>query len=51
MCGRFTQAASPAVIAQRFDVAVPPLFTPPITLPLHGLAGTVAALETMQYLL
>ncbi len=28
MCGRFTQTASPAVIAQRFDVAVPPLFTP-----------------------
>ena len=28
MCGRFTQTASPAVIAQRFDVVVPPLFTP-----------------------
>jgi len=28
MCGRFTQTASPAVIAQQFDVATPPLFTP-----------------------
>jgi len=28
MCGRFTQTASPEVIAQQFDVAVPPLFTP-----------------------
>ena len=28
MCGRFTQMASPAVIAQEFDVAVPSLFTP-----------------------
>ena len=28
MCGRFTQTASPAVIAQQFDVAEPPLFTP-----------------------
>ena len=28
MCGRFTQTASPAVITQQFDVAVPPLFTP-----------------------
>jgi putative SOS response-associated peptidase YedK len=27
MCGRFTQTASPAVIAQQFHVAVPPLFT------------------------
>jgi len=27
MCGRFTQTASPAVIAQEFGVAVPPLFT------------------------
>lgn len=27
MCGRFTQTASPAVIAQQFGVAVPPLFT------------------------
>jgi len=28
MCGRFTQTASPAVIAQEFGVTVPPLFTP-----------------------
>jgi putative SOS response-associated peptidase YedK len=28
MCGRFTQTASPEVIAQQFDVATPPLFTP-----------------------
>lgn len=28
MCGRFTQTASSAVIAQQFDVAEPPLFTP-----------------------
>ncbi|MEK7761953.1 MAG: SOS response-associated peptidase [Nitrospirota bacterium] len=28
MCGRFTQTASPAVIAEEFGVAVPPLFTP-----------------------
>jgi putative SOS response-associated peptidase YedK len=28
MCGRFTQTASPAVIAQEFGVAAPPLFTP-----------------------
>ncbi|CAE6778408.1 SOS response-associated peptidase [Nitrospira defluvii] len=27
MCGRFTQTASPAVIAQQFGVASPPLFT------------------------
>ena len=27
MCGRFTQTASPEVIAQQFDVATPPLFT------------------------
>jgi putative SOS response-associated peptidase YedK len=27
MCGRFTQTASPAVIAQQFSVTVPPLFT------------------------
>lgn len=27
MCGRFTQTASPAVIAQEFGVAAPPLFT------------------------
>ncbi|MEQ1784271.1 MAG: SOS response-associated peptidase, partial [Hyphomonadaceae bacterium] len=27
MCGRFTQTASPAVIAQQFGVAVSPLFT------------------------
>ena len=27
MCGHFFQTASPAVIAQQFDVAVPPLFT------------------------
>ena len=28
MCGRFTQTASPAVIAEQFGAAVPPLFTP-----------------------
>ena len=28
MCGRFTQTASPAVIAQEFGVTVPPLLTP-----------------------
>ena len=28
MCGRFTQTALPAVIAQEFGVATPPLFTP-----------------------
>lgn len=28
MCGRFTQTASPAVIAQEFGVTVSPLFTP-----------------------
>ena len=28
MCGRVTQTASPAVIAQLFDVATPPLFNP-----------------------
>ena len=28
MCGRFTQTASPEVIAEQFDVAVPPLFAP-----------------------
>jgi putative SOS response-associated peptidase YedK len=28
MCGRFTQTATPEVIAQQFDVAEPPLFTP-----------------------
>jgi len=28
MSGRFTQMASPEVIAQQFDVATPPLFTP-----------------------
>ena len=28
MCGCFTQTASPAVIAQQFDIAVPSLFTP-----------------------
>jgi len=28
MSGHFTQTASSAVIAQQFDVAVPPLFTP-----------------------
>ena len=28
MCGRFSQTATPAMIAQQFDVAVPPLFAP-----------------------
>jgi len=28
MCGRFTQTATPEVIAQQFDVAMPPLFKP-----------------------
>ena len=28
MCGRFSQAASPEVIAQQFDITAPPLFTP-----------------------
>jgi putative SOS response-associated peptidase YedK len=28
MCGRFTQTASPAVIAEQFEVAVPPLLAP-----------------------
>jgi len=31
MCGRFTQTASPAVIAQQFGVAAPTLFTPRAT--------------------
>jgi putative SOS response-associated peptidase YedK len=28
MCGRFTQTASPEVIAQQFNITNPPLFTP-----------------------
>ena len=28
MCGRFTQTASPEVIAQQFDITDPPLFVP-----------------------
>jgi putative SOS response-associated peptidase YedK len=28
MCGRFTQTASPEVIAQQFNISTPPLFTP-----------------------
>ena len=28
MCGRFSQTATPAEIAQLFDVAIPPLFAP-----------------------
>ena len=28
MCGRFTQTASPEVIAQQFELTNPPLFTP-----------------------
>ncbi|MBH0177070.1 MAG: hypothetical protein HP491_04210 [Nitrospira sp.] len=28
MCGRFTQTASPGVIAQQFNISRPPLFTP-----------------------
>jgi putative SOS response-associated peptidase YedK len=28
MCGRFSQTATPEMIAQEFDVAVPPLFAP-----------------------
>jgi putative SOS response-associated peptidase YedK len=28
MCGRFSQTASPEVIAQQFDITAPPLFTP-----------------------
>jgi putative SOS response-associated peptidase YedK len=28
MCGRFSQTATPAMIAQQFDVAPPPLFAP-----------------------
>ena len=28
MCGRFTQTASPEIIAQQFDLDAPPLFKP-----------------------
>ena len=28
MCGRFSQTASPEVIAQQFQLTDPPLFTP-----------------------
>jgi putative SOS response-associated peptidase YedK len=28
MCGRFTQTASPEIIAQQFEITNPPLFTP-----------------------
>jgi len=51
MCGHFTHAASPAVIAQQFTPRRLPCSHLDITLPPHGLAGMVAALETMQYLL